>query len=218
MCVFVRRNESRKATFRFRSIPPRRLLCRWFRSRFPTFAKPHPRKHVQRPSGSPAQYADAPSAASEPRVLHGAAFAARLAPRRHRSGIPGDRSAGRPPAAVARPCRPAVRYRAGAFSQAPRRRPKWQTVLVEIVHVAPAPLHVDASGAWDGSHGAFASVDMEEGTCVGLYLGDALRKVQADQLSAARKPYDAGNKTGQPYRDELISQGATAAQLDDDTF
>ena len=53
---------------------------------------------------------------------------------------------------------------------------------------------------------------------MGLYLGDALRKVQADQLSAARKPYDAGNKTGQPYRDELISQGATAAQLDDDTF
>ena len=148
-----------------------------------------------------------PSHLRDGRALLGAAFAARLAPRRHRSGIPGDRSAGRPPAAVARPCRPAVRYRAGAFSQAPRRRPKWQTVLVEIVHVAPAPLHVDASGAWDGSHGAFASVDMEEGTCVGLYLGDALRKVQADQLSAARKPYDAGNKTGQPYRDELISQG-----------
>ena len=52
-----------------------------------------------------------------------------------------------------------------------------------------APLHVDASGAWDGSHGAFASVDIKKGTCVGVYLGDALRKVQADQLSAARKPY-----------------------------
>ena len=77
------------------------------------------------------------------------------------------------------------------LSLAPRWRPPGQTVLVEtdLVHVAPAPLHVDASGAWDGSQGSFASVDMEEGTCVGLYLGDALRKLQADQLSATAKPY-----------------------------
>jgi hypothetical protein len=48
------------------------------------------------------------------------------------------------------------------LSLAPRWRPPGQTVLVEneLVHVALAPLHVDASGAWDGSHGSFASVDL----------------------------------------------------------
>ena len=51
---------------------------------------------------------------------------------------------------------------------------------------------------------------------------DTLVKVLTTQDVRAgtelRINYDAGNKTGQPYRDELISQGATAAQLDDDTY
>ena len=52
------------------------------------------------------------------------------------------------------------------LSRAPRWRPPGHTVLVEtdLVHVAPAPLHVDASGAWDGSQGSFASVYLEKGT------------------------------------------------------
>jgi hypothetical protein len=51
---------------------------------------------------------------------------------------------------------------------------------------------------------------------------DTLVKVVTTQDVRAgtelRINYDAGNKTGQPYRDQLICQGATAAQLDDDSY
>ena len=72
------------------------------------------------------------------------------------------------------------------------------------------------------ANAAFSDRACEVSWRPGEQAPDTLVKVITTQDVQAgtelRINYDAGNKTGQPYRDELISQGATAAQLDDDTY
>ena len=99
----------------------------------------------QRPSGSPAQYADAPSAACATRS------SLRRAPRSPSASVRHSRRPlCRTPAALqSRDRADQLHDIVPELTLAPRWRPKGQTVLVEneLVHVAPAPLHVDASGA-----------------------------------------------------------------------